>query len=123
MTRRNPRPRRAFVTAMAVTLIALVAVALAGLTARVSTTARQAAQSRERAQVEELLFAGIDAARQDATPRGLELPTVLRDAGASVKLASRDGHLQIEAIVGRSRLIQEVELTGGTVKVLTPRDE
>ena len=112
------RPRRGFVTAMAVTLIALVAVALAGLTARVSTVARQAAQSRERAQVEELVLAAIAAAKQDPAPRTLELPATLRDVGASVKLTSRDAHVQIEAVVGRTRVTQEVDLTKNAVKLL-----
>lgn len=112
------RPRRAFVTAMAVTLIALVALALAGLTARVSTTARQAAQSRERAQAEELVLAGVAAARKGPAAGTIELPPALGDSGAVLKLTPHDGHLRIEATVGRTRVTQDVEITGDGVKVL-----
>jgi type II secretory pathway component PulK len=108
---------------MAVTLIALVAVALAGLTARVSTTARQAAQSRDRAQAEELILAGLTAIKQNPAARAIELPPTLRDAGAMVKLTPHDGHLRIEATVGRTHVTQEVEITGNAVKLLTPREE
>jgi hypothetical protein len=104
-------------------MIALVAVALAGLTARLSTSARQAAQARERAQVEELVLAGIEAARADPAARGIELPAALREGGGSLKLTPRDGRVAIEAVVGRTRVVQEVELSQGGVKVRAPRDE
>jgi hypothetical protein len=108
---------------MAVTLMALVAVALACLTARVSTVARQAAADRERAQVEELVLAGIEAARRDPAARGVELPAALREAGGSLKVTPREGRVEIEAVVGRTRVVQEVELAGGGVKVRAPRGE
>lgn len=115
--------RRGFVTALAVTMIALVAVALAGLTARLSTSARQAAQARERAQVEELVLAGIEAARADPAARAVELPAGLREAGASLKVTPQEGRVQVEAVVGRMRVVQDVELAGGGVKVRAPRGE
>jgi type II secretory pathway component PulK len=117
------RPRRAFVTAMAVTLIALVAVALAALTTRVSTTARQAAQSHDRAQAEELILAAIAAVQKDPAVRTIELPSVLRDTGASVKLTGQNGRVRIEVTVGRTHLMQEAEVAANGVKLFAPGEE
>lgn len=122
MTARRP-PRRGMVTAMAVTLMVLVGVALAAMTARVSTVARQATAAREQAQVEELVLAGIEAARGNPAVSAVELPAALREAGASLKVTPREGRVEIEAVVGRTRVVQEVELAAGGVKVRAPRGE
>jgi type II secretory pathway component PulK len=118
--RRVERNRRGFVTALAITMIALVAVALAGLTARLSTTARQAAREREQAQVEELVLAGIEAARREpgGVARVIELPEALRASGGSLNVSKRGGRVEIEAVVGRTRVVQEVEVSGDGVRVL-----
>jgi type II secretory pathway component PulK len=98
------------VTAFAVTLIALVAVALAALTARVSTVAREAARDRERAQVEELIDAGVRMARQSARAeaRSIELPDVLKEQAASLKLTPRGDGVEVEAALGSTRMTQVV---------------
>jgi len=121
---RRTNRRRGMVTAMAVTLMALVAIALAGLTARVSTVARQAVAERERAQVEELVLAGIEAARAKPAAGGaVELPASLREAGGSLKVTPAGGRVRIEAAVGRTRVVEDVELAGGGVKVRAPSAE
>jgi uncharacterized membrane protein len=119
MRRSNRCRRSGFITALAITMIALVAVALAGLTARVSTVARQSAQERERAQVEELVLAGIEAVRADPAPREMAVP----GGAGSLKISAHDGRTEIEAVVGRTRVVQEVERAGGGVKVRAPRGE
>jgi uncharacterized membrane protein len=100
------RRRAGFITALAITMIALVAVALAGLTARVSTVARQAAQERERAQAEELVLAGIEAVRADPAVRALAVP----EGAGAVTIAARDGRLVVEAVVGRTRAAKELDV-------------
>ena len=111
MSRRHPR-RPGFITALAITMIALIAVALAMMTAQVSTTARQAAQERERAQAEELVLAGIDAVRADPSPRDLAVP----GGAGSLKITSHDGHPAVEATVGRTHIVQELDTTGRMIK-------
>ena len=108
MSRRHGR-RSGFITALAITMIALIAVALAMLTARVNTVARQAMQERERAQAEELVLAGIEAAKADPGAKRVELPAGLREAGAWVTIARRGGRAEVEAVVGRAHA------TGGLV--------
>jgi uncharacterized membrane protein len=111
--RRRRRRRSGFITALAITMIALIAVALAGLTARVSTLARQSAAERERAQTEELVLAGIEAVRADPSPRVLQVP-----AGAgSLKITAHDGRTAVEATAGRTRIVQELDTAGGAVKL------
>ena len=119
MRRHIDRSRQGFVTALAVTMIALVAVALAALTARLSTTARQAARERERAQVEELVLAGVEAARREpgGAARTIELPEGLRAAGAVLKVTPKGGRVEIEAVVGRTRVVQEVEVSRDGVRI------
>jgi type II secretory pathway component PulK len=99
--------RPGFVTTLAVMMIGLVAVALAALTTRVGTAARQAAAAREQAQVEQLLLAGIEIARQGAGERPITLPTALADEGAKLKLSVRGKRVEIEAQVGRSHAREE----------------
>jgi hypothetical protein len=96
--RRGLRSRAGFITALAITMIALVGVALAGLTARVGTVARQAAAERERAQAEELVLAGIEAVRVDPAVRALAVP----EGAGSVTITPREGGVIIEAVVGRT---------------------
>ena len=108
--------RPGFVTTVAVMMIALVGVALAGLTAHLSTVARQAMQARERAQAEELVLAAVEVLRADPAATGVELPAALKELGASVKVAAREGaRREIEVVVGRTRVAQVVEAKDGAV--------
>jgi type II secretory pathway component PulK len=98
--------RRAFVTTMAVFMIALVAVALAALTSEVGTAARQANAQRERAQAEQLLIAGIEIARQAQLTgdRTIKLPSSLVEEVAGLKINLQGKRLHVEATVGRTKL-------------------
>ena len=120
MTRQLRAHRRAMVTAMAVTLMVLVGVALAALTAKLSTTARQTTTAREQAQLEELLLAGLTAARADPTPRTLDLPPILKESSASLKLTPHGNRIEIEAVLSHTRTAQEIELTPNHLKLLAP---
>ena len=101
----RPPRQRAFVTTMAIMLIALVAVAVAALTARVGTVARQARQAREQAQVEQLILAGMDLARQGAAEdRAIALPAALTDEGAALRLVKNGKAVEVEASFGRTRM-------------------
>ena len=116
--RRNPTPtlarrrraarRGAFVTTIAIMLIALVAVALAALTTRIGTTARQARQAREQAQVEQLMLAGMELSRQGGAEvdREIELPAALVEEGAKLRLLRTGKQLEIEAALGHTRMRQ-----------------
>jgi type II secretory pathway component PulK len=95
------RRRRAMVSVMAIMLVGLVAVALAGLTALVGTAARQATQAREEAQAEQLLIAGAELARQGGAGGKVELPKALE--GATLTIQGK----RVEAAVGRARLTAE----------------
>jgi type II secretory pathway component PulK len=107
MKRRITRP--AFVTTLAVMMIALVAVALAGLTTRLGTAARQATAAREQAQVEQLVLVGLRIAAQQAgdVDQNIPLPEELVEAGAKLKVTIRAKHVAIEAQYGRARTLQE----------------
>ena len=105
MSRRDRR-RSGFITALAITMIALIAVALAMLTARVNTVARQAMQERQRAQAEELVLAGIEAVRAEPAVRAMAVP----EGVGSVTITAREGRVVIEAVVGRTRVAREVDV-------------
>ena len=114
---RTRHRRSGFITALAITMIALIAVALAMLTAQVNTVARQAAQERERAQAEELVLAGIEAVRADPAPREVTVP----GGTGSLKITAHDGRTAVEATVGRTHIVQELDTAGGGVKTRAPR--
>jgi type II secretory pathway component PulK len=100
--------RAAFVTTLAVMMIALVAVALAALTARVGTAARQATAAREQAQVEQLVTAGMQiAARQTGDfKQDIPLPEELKEAGAKLTVTVRGKRVEVVAEYGRARMVQ-----------------
>src|SRR5258706_2497817 len=104
MKRRTTRP--AFVTTLAVMMIALVAVALAALTTRIGTAARQSTAAREQAQVEQLVLAGLQIAAQQTADvdKDIPLPKELAEAGAKLKITTRAKHIAIEAQYGRARM-------------------
>jgi type II secretory pathway component PulK len=107
MKRRTTRP--AFVTTLAVMMIALVAVALAALTTRIGTAARQATAAREQAQVEQLVLAGLQiAAEQTAdVDKDIPLPKELAEAGVKLRVTIRAKHVAIEAQYGRARMTHD----------------
>jgi type II secretory pathway component PulK len=98
------RRRRGFVLTVAVMLIALAAVAIAVLTARVGTTARQVRQAREQAQVEQLLLAGMEVAKQGQREREIALPSALSENGAKLKLVVRGEQVAVEASMGSTTM-------------------
>jgi len=103
MSTRTKRP--AFVTTLAIMLMALVAVALAAITARVATAARQSTTERERAQVEQLVVAGMDlSAGAPDGDRTIQLPPALE--GASLRISVHGKRVEVIAKVGATTLRQ-----------------
>ena len=103
--------RNGFVTTLAVMMIALVAVALAALTTRVATAARQATAAREQAQVELLVQAGMQIAAQHSGGGGdfkqdVALPAELKEAGAKLTVSVREKRVEVIAQFGRARMVQ-----------------
>ena len=102
--------RTGFVTTLAVMMIALVAVALAALTTRVATAARQATAAREQAQVELLIQAGMQIAAQHSGggdfKQDVTLPDELKEAGASLTVTVRGKRVEVFAEYGRARMVQ-----------------
>jgi hypothetical protein len=104
------RPRRGFVTLIAIMLMALVGVAVAAVMMRVSTSARQGRAEREEAQVEELLLAGMNLARQGGVRAEGEiaLPAELMMEGAKLRVVRAGKGLELEARIGR--LVKRAEM-------------
>ena len=104
------RSRRiGFVTTLAVMMIALVAVALAALTMRVGTSARQATAAREQAQVELLIQAGLQIAAQHEAgdfKADVALPDELKEAGAKLTVSVRGKKVEVVAEYGRAKMVQ-----------------
>jgi type II secretory pathway component PulK len=106
--RRSSR-RCGFVTTLAVMMIALVAVALAALTTRVGTAARQATAAREQAQVELLIQAGDQIAARHGTgdfKQEVALPAELSEAGAKLTVSVRGKKVEVAAQYGRAKMVQ-----------------
>jgi len=85
-----------------------VAVALAALTTRISTVARQSMQGAEQAQSEQLILAGMEIARESREAREIRLPGALVEEGAKLRFAKKENQLEIEADVGRMHLTQPI---------------
>jgi type II secretory pathway component PulK len=104
------------VTTFALMMMALVAVAVAALTTRLATAAKHTSHAREQAQVEELLLAGAELARQGGAGQAeqdVDLPTSLADAGVKLSVIVRDGRAQVQAAVGRTRQFDTVDAKPG----------
>ena len=101
--------RAGFVTTLAVMMIALVAVALAALTTRVGTAARQATAAREQAQVELLIQAGmqIAAGKTEDFKQDVALPDELKEEGAKLTVSVRGKKVEVVAEYGRAKMVQE----------------
>jgi hypothetical protein len=105
---RSPiRRQRGFVTTMAIMLMALVAVVVATLMMRISTSARQGRQEQDQAQVEQLLLAGMDRVRGgESQPGEIALPRSLVEEGAKLTIIRSEGQTELEASLGRIVLRQ-----------------
>jgi hypothetical protein len=114
---KNHTGRRAFATTIALSLIALVAVALAAMTTRVATTARQNRLQARDAHIRQLLLAGTEIAR--AAPGGgehdIELPRQLTDDGAKLVVRMKANQAVVEASSGTKRIVQVLTLDAGKV--------
>jgi type II secretory pathway component PulK len=100
------RHRRGFVTLLAIALMAMVALALAGLTTRMNTTMHQAREEQEQVQADQLILAGIEFARQNPDEREILLPTELAAQGVKLKISTRDKQVEIEARLGKTHRYQ-----------------
>ena len=106
--------RRAFATTMAIMFIALVGVALAAMSARLTTVARQGRQQREAAQLRQLLHAGTQLARSWSEGRhSVDLPARLKDAGANLNIEMKGREATVEASIGTDRASHVVTLDEG----------
>ena len=111
--------RRGFVTIFALTLVALVGLALAAITVRLGATARAVADARRTAQVQQLILAGMEAARAGGDgAREVGLPGALAAEGAKVRVEQRGGRVVIDVEFAGARRRQVAEVGGGGVKLL-----
>ena len=121
MTASRTHRRRAFATTMAIMFIALVGVALAAMSARLTTVARQGRQQREAAQLRQLLQAGTQLARSSPGEgrRSIELPARLKDAGAKLDIETKGREVTVEASIGADRASHVVTLdeSGNSIRV------
>ena len=101
--------RRAFISIMAIMMMALVAAALVALATQLATSARQANTQREEAQAEQLLIAGMEIARQAKpnAPQSITLPAALSEDSASLKLTPGKNQVAIEARGGKTVFREE----------------
>lgn len=101
--------RRAFISIMAIMMMALVAAAVAALATQLATSARQANTQREEAQAEQLLIAGMEIARQTkpTAAQSIKLPAALSEESASLKLTPGKNQVAIEAQVGKTAFREE----------------
>ena len=114
------RRRHGFVMVLALTLITLVGVALTTITARLRTSVIQAEDARRRAQVEQLLLAGIEVAREGVAEgkHDVPLPAGLAEEGAKLTVTGAGKRAVIEAVLGTTRGRQVVEAEAGTVRLV-----
>jgi hypothetical protein len=102
---------------MALMLVTLVAVALAAMTSRLATSARQARQQQDRAQLHELLHAGAHFARTSPAEGNHvpQLPAALKDQGAKLTIEIKGKEATVHATVGRNRAGQVITIEGGKI--------
>ena len=121
MSGRLSGKRRAFATTMALMLIALVGVAVAAMSMRLSTEARQGRAMRVEAQLRELLLAGTRVARSSPGEgeRVVGLPAGLKDAGGKLVVRIKGREARVEASIGAKRVSQVItsDETGKTIRV------
>ena len=114
----SARRRPGSVTVFALTLVALVGMALAAITVRLSATAHQAAEARHSAQVQQLILAGIEVARRGIATGEVALPDVLAAGGGKLSVKRDGARVIIETELHGARGRQVVEISGGVVKLV-----
>jgi type II secretory pathway component PulK len=98
---------------MALMLIALVAVALASMTTRLGTAARQSRDQQDQAQLRQLLHAGVAQARANQTGAA-QIPEPLKDhAQLTVEMTGNQATIRI--VIGKHHAAQVVTIEGGKV--------